>query len=616
MIQRRPFRIFVFALSLIIPTITIAADAPPQTRAQLTFQNSVTKITSPGSQESILNETISATSTNTPDIIATLNGLDALTEKVIPAVAEAYGFDDLSYDVKLSSGTLEAYDAVQAKWKTCATFTIRLDSDASLPIGKHDVTAAFKEDNVVTTSWNVVQAALDGDVSVSLDWGDDANNLFCIGWDILTAGQDLFGDTRLSFATDGLSGTLTAQLEDVSASTVAIESIQEADLAFDEITIGNSDVINFLVDLGFSVADLFGASCANIEDCVNELIDAGLANTEVRDGFAAVLNDAISESLSLSGGTDDAINLNYTVALADLNTTDDNQLKSEWDVTLSSDAASDPCADAMTESAYGTLSKRSLGGDIDLAAGFPLISHAAYEIGKSGKFCRPFSGSLTLNDAGDVVTDGEFFNSVINGITLRYSGEIIPNGALVVSGSSTNQKTITAKTPVTTSIQTRTTTRMTPMPVIQFLTDPIYLTFPVRLADFEATLSLGSLSATADITATLKVAADVGITCENGLALTPKNIWLEDISGQIVIGDLSIDASEIASTLNNSADNILDGLDPITLLPKINSLGDLGLGLKLDQIAIDADSLRLAVNVSNNPTECEDNTQLDAAIRN
>jgi hypothetical protein len=515
------------------------------------------------------------------EIQAVINGLDAITEKVIPAVIAANDLDHVEYEDTLAKGTLEAYDPFNG-WRECAEFEATLEIEADFPVDSNDVTADFESNRVVDTDWDIDGAQLEVDVEVELGWGDHASNLFCLGWDIVTAVENLIGKTHLRAYADGLGGELKVAMKDASHSTIGISSVNNATLSFDEVDITKNDAINWLIDAGISIADMFGGSCSSLEDCVNDRIDDELNGKDILNQIKSGLNDAIAGSATVGGGTDGELNLDYAVLLAALSTNSENQFSTGWDVELTSDEAADACADDLRESSYGSVSSETLGGDVDLTAGFPLLSKAVYEIGKQGFFCRSVSGSVNVAEETSGLSTGNaradaIMSQVASGVgILRYSAALVPDGAIEIADAEENNR--------------------------------LSITLPVRLDDLSVTSSLGTPSVDADdpITADFKVTAEIDVDCENGLYLKLVSAALSDISGSVEINGETVDASEWEDDLQEAAEGVLDDVDAITIVPKVNSLDTLGLGIEIADVDIDSSSIHVAVNLTDDVDECED----------
>lgn len=522
------------------------------------------------------------------EIQAVLNGLDAITEKVIPAVIQDNGLDHVEYAATLVEGKLEAQNWITGNWKECATFKVSLAIEADFPVGERDVTADFEADRVIDTDWDVSGAALDGDVEVELGWGADANNAYCLGWNLLTTLENVIGRTHVSFGTDGLSGELKVAMGDAADSVIGISSVKNATLSFDEVRVTDSAAINKLIDFGISIADLFGVSCSDLEDCVNDRIDGELNKKTILNRIKTGLNDAIKRSATLEGGIDGEFDIEYDVVLASLSTNASNQFSTGWDVDLDSDET-DPCAGDLRETSYGSASAKTLGGDVDLTAGFPLISKAAYAIGKQGAFCLPFSGSVDLGKAAEGVSTGyDEVDGVIDQVTdalgtVSYSGTIVPDGAIVVSGAPDENR--------------------------------ITLTLPIRLDGFTVRTSLGAGAPDLDepVSGNLKVAAEIDVSCENGLYLKPVSVALTDLAGSVTVADRTFSVSDMEDDLQEAAEGLLDDFRAITLVPKINSLDALGLGIEIADVDVDSKAVHVAINLTDDLTECGDDDSGDSS---
>lgn len=529
---------------------------------------------------------------NSGDVIqVVINGLDAITEKVIPAVIYDNDLDHVEYETTLARGTLQAKNLFTGNWKDCAEFEATLELEADFPVDSNDVTADFKTNRVVDTDWDIRSAELNVDLEVELGWGDDASNVWCWGWDVVTAVENLIGRTHLRASAEGLAGELKVAMKDASHSTIGISSVQTATLSFDEIDITKNDAINWLIDAGISIADMFGGSCSDLEDCVNDRIDDELNSKDILNQIKTGLNDAISRSATLQGGVDGEFDIDYDVLLAALSTNSSNQFATGWDAELSSDEAEDDCASDLEETTYGAITSDDLGGDVDVTIGFPLISKAAYEIGKQGLFCRTFSGTVESDDAMDAAGSAETGNddadaaigmikgyaSSYGAFSANYSGQLVPDGALVIKkADESNQVTVS---------------------------------LPVRLQDVEVSNALtGTHSADggSEITADLELTTEIDVSCENGLYLKPIAAALTDLSGSVEFDGETVNAADFEEDLQDAVEDILEDMDAITLVPKINSLDTLGLGIEIDDVDIDSNSLHIAVNLTDDIIDCED----------
>ncbi|HMV66665.1 MAG TPA: hypothetical protein PKA64_07430 [Myxococcota bacterium] len=441
------------------------------------------------------------------DVLFRINDLDTITREVVPEVADAAGVPsriDLATET-LASGHFPCHD-----------WSLKLrDVGMDLPIGSNTM------DSVVANNVGRVNTDLDMpgvDASATLrmhiTWDPNPSEWACVQWLM-----DIGGDTDLFGSIDDLDGELDVTLED-SASSVQVDEIKKLRLDLTGTHIGSSAwFLDFLLDVGFTLYDLFDSSCSGMDQCMSEAInDLVLSSDEVVDTLTSVINDAIDVPLSLNGGlSNDGFEIDYGVDLSDLTTSSTyGTVTTRWAVEVESDAATDPCANALTLRAYtgAAGSAPATTSDLEAEVPFSIVTKAAYLAGKQGAFCT---------------------TSTYNGTRLS----VKPNGALSLAAGAVGDPA-----------------------------DSLRLSLPVKVTPTGRGVS-GSLTATMTVVAAIEVGCDA-----DELQLVPSSILLGTVTGSIVVSGINIPGSAMQSTLNAAVAAI--PLAEIDVMPRVTDLDDLG----------------------------------------
>jgi hypothetical protein len=263
--------------------------------------------------------------------------------------------------------------------------------------------------------------------------------------------------------------------------------------------------------------------------------------------MTALVNDVIDAPLTISTGTStDGLSLNFTIDLATLkSSTSHDTMTSTWDATLTSSAATDPCAASLSSRAYtleGATGDAQLTPDhMEVEIPFHLLSKAAYYAGKQGLFCQ--SGSY----------------DVLPGI--GYGFDVVPDGAVTVAKGGPSD----------------------PDNLIQF-------SMPI-----EATAS-GAGPVGGAITGTLTIKGTLGVDGGSDLVFTTTSADASALAGSITLGGIAVPAATLEPAIDAAMARIVSAMGDLELMNAVVNTGIGSLSVSVGDVT--TNGLALVIGLS------------------
>lgn len=554
----------------------------------------------------------------------TLNGLEALTTKILPTVSEKYNASHFEYTLDLPVYVLSALK------EQCYDLSTSLHFAVDIPIQSDSVTAEFKEDKLISSHWNLEDGEVQLDVVIGLT--DLSDSWKCWGWDIANF---ILGDEHTVKAS-GITGGIDTSVKLDNDSTLQLDKIEKIDLTFNNITFSKSEKLNWLADNVTKLGPLFenrlGFTCTSPETCVNAVLDLELNKGGVKKGLVALLNTALGFNLSVEGGvSEDILSLDYDVALYKMRT-HNQALRTTWKINLSSEAIPDACATELEEATYKNNAPVIVGSDIDVSLPYSLIMKPLYLASQQGVFCADLQGSLSQTDASTTINHigGTIsLNKTVNPITpaklpfqFDYMGVIVPSGIMEISSSN---KKVYVKIPFRSGLDITVTHQDFSNQANEILdeasdkaddltsqwdkylhetTEDALDTTMNRTKDFLEETSEEILAEYvdetnhSDIAGMMVITTELNVNCNNGLYLNLQTVNLENITGELNLGFTTIPAKDFSDSLSKDVEkSINQRLPTLTLLPKIVDLADTSLGIEIDKVITEDLALGIGVNI-------------------
>lgn len=515
-----------------------------------------------------------------PPVIVHINGLDALTQHILPKLADENDLGDLEKSATLWQGTFKVDDPFYG-WRNCIDLKVSYSLGAELDLDSNDVSASFTDGKILKSAWDLDtnSGTLSGSVKAVVSKGDHYTNAFCLaGWDTLFA--TVMGTNSISVTSDDFSGDLNVKLDQVVDSTVSVKDIQNIDFAFD-VDVSTQGWVASLLDAiasaALSISDLFGSGCNSYSSCASKLVTTFVNSDDVSDKIVAAVNDSIEYAAAIDGTVSESgLSLDYGLSLSELKTgTDTNMMTASWAAELESDGESDDCAENLSESSYEVQTGSALDHDVDVNIGYAVLSRAIFLAGDQGAFCRRFNGSFSLgSDAlsessgvGSVMVKAGVVTSLSS--TLSYAGELMPDGKISIS----------------------------PIDGGTDADDTVKITIPLHVADVTASTVM-STSTSTEIEASSDLAFDAEFTGSIGLhgddlVLSFDSVAIANLQGGITAGSEELTAAELQEKIQDKLDDMKDDLARIAL-PRITEISDLA-GLTIEVSAVEANTRGLFV---------------------
>jgi hypothetical protein len=459
------------------------------------------------------------------------DGLDHIGRDVVPAVADEFGLDHIEIIDSLT---------IWSEVGDCNTYRLKLrDVSVDLPFGTTSVTGHFESGRKVLSDFNL--PAADAHAELEFTITNTSNSGWCF-FDIIPA-----MDIESSYDAGDLDGNLDVTLER-AGDAIQVDTIDDieltvADFAWDT----NSWFLDTIIDLGFWLYDLFDFTCSGQADCLTEAVNQyALADDGFLDQMTALVNDAIDAPLTISTGTStDGLALNFTINLSSLkSSTTHDTMTSIWNATLTSSAATDSCAAALSARAFafegGVGDAQLTADDLELEIPFHLLTKAAYFAGKQGLYCQ--SGTY----------------SVIPGVPQFF--KVVPDGAVSVAKGGPAD----------------------PDNLIQF-------TLPV-----EVTAS-GGLGGGA-IAGTLTVKGTLSVDGGSDVVFTTTSADASGLSGSIMLGGIPISAATLEPSIDAAVAGIVSDMNDLELLNAVVNTGIGGLGVSASDVTTNGQALVIGLN--------------------
>jgi hypothetical protein len=486
---------------------------------------------------------VTLVSPETTPLVLTLKSLDAITETILPAIAEENGLDDVEL------GNVVIFETHILCWDW--TFGIR-NTELSVPIRSDSVDAEIR-------TGNELHAEIDVDASfeatVYLKRANVSTSIFCLG--------DSVKESAVTVEASGLHAELTAELT-TGSSKVLVSSIDDLEAEITSVSFDGDGILDLLAEVAVALYDLFNGDCSNITSCVNDAIDElVLTSDDLSEKLEDTFNDAISTSLSLdSSATLDGASVDFAASLEELETDSEGTASATFDLDLSSDATASGCADALRWSAPVGGEGGSTSADFDLQIPAWVIAKSLYLAGKQGVFCQTVS----------LVYSGRAYNA-----------RIIPSGTLSVDLSRFSLH------PVATS------------PLLPGSTGGTVIATPSSDVDVKlpVTLSLTGGNVRGTFAATVTARFLLSIDPANGLYAEYAGLDLSGLSGELIFAGLyHVDAATYDDEIEDGFEaGVGSSLDRIQLLPKITEIADTGWALEIEDLATTDTHLTVGLSI-------------------
>lgn len=519
-----------------------------------------------------------------------LNGLTALTEKILPIAAQEAGLNDIQQEFAVPTQQLMALGVV------CYELDLNLVFQIHLPIESNSVRANFTSGLGLKTNWDLDDANVE--LAIHTQLRDMSNNVACWGWDLAS----FLATDNNTVGAKGLGGMLNVHLQEED-SRVTLAEIEEFTLAFREITVTSSSFLNWLIDLGMQASEIFDSHCDSTEACVNLILNNELKKENTQRRIVKALNRVLGTSLAISGGmSPDGQNIDYAVALKNLATSESNALRASWDIDLSTLNTSDPCAIALERAEYETSEAAFSNSDINISIPFAQFIDAAYLIGQQGVFCANIAGNISTTQAdGEVRYAGGSFHYNQNiqdhrtpfDVNIQYRGALVPNGVLDLrlDEAADTKNTVYILVPfrvdfnATASIAVNVNSEFSELSTIENASNDVLETQEIRTS---STLS-----------GVLEISTRLDVDCNEGLYLNVESVKINDISGSLHFGDTFISGTELTSSIENAmAEHFNQHLPYLTILPKVTDVTNMGgLGVEINEVVLNETSLGVGINI-------------------
>ncbi|MCG8667804.1 MAG: hypothetical protein MI867_00195 [Pseudomonadales bacterium] len=474
------------------------------------------------------------------------NDAEAVTEDIVPLVADSAGLDDLDLgDIEVLSGTLPSgVTILLACHNTSARWELNLnDIEVSLPVDANTIAASIRNNGRINT--DIDENSFDLEFQLQFDYPKNVGGIYC-SW----GGHDI--DIRVNVNVSGVEGEFDVTVEDDGSSRVQIAAIEKMELEVDNVSF-DSSFLTTLTNAGISVANIFGVGCSNLTDCVNMVASDMLSdNEQVEDALIDAINQALDISLTIDGGTNiGAASLDYSVSLEEVETSNSlNRLNTKWLVDFDSDNPSTDCTDNLTKKWFFPNNNLSTDDDFDVVFPFKVITDLLYTVTRQLEPCVGLIWDLGFIE-GDL--------------------EVKPDGSFDIDSVSGNE---------------------------------LMISLPITAEATDFAFATGTIGAVAELT------AEISPACGAGFEIEVTNIELADISGSILwdlgFWSAEIDAADfLADMAADVEDDLMDSFsDPIVLLPESFGLNNVDQFVSIGQIDSNSSAIVIGLNVMDTDPNC------------
>lgn len=475
------------------------------------------------------------------------NNAQAVTEEIVPLIADSAGLNAINIaNQTIASGTLpSSVTWALACHNTSAVWHLNMNNiEVDFPIDANTIAASIRDNQRINTDIN--ENGFELEFQMQFSYPKNVGGLYC-SW----GGHDI--NIRVNVNVDGIDGEFDIILENDGSSRVQIADIRKFELAVDNVSF-DSSFLTSLTNLGISVANLFGAGCANLTDCVNMAVSDMLSNNnDIENMLEDAINQALDISLSLEGGTNiGSANLDYAVSLETLETSNAlDRLNTKWLVAFDGDNPSTDCTDNLTQKAFFPNNNLSTNDDFDVVFPFKVITNLLYTVTRQLEPCVNFIW------AGMPGGDGEL--------------EVKPNGYFGIEAVSSNELTVS-------------------LPIVAEATNFAY--------------GDGTINATAELT------AEINPACGAGFEIEVTDIQIANITGAITWNlwgfEYEMDAADFLSDAVSDveADLMSYFSDPIVLLPESFGLNNVSQFVSIGDIVSNSSAIAIGLNITDTDPNC------------
>lgn len=517
---------------------------------------------------------------------------DPLTKALLPEAAKAAGTDKIEIPgfplatVEQSVNILGVqfgYKVETRVPKTVVslpiddkTFTIVFD-DAAPNSGKLTATAKFT--NASTRTEMAIKSSLTTNLPPPPRLGGRNRSIFDAirggsNRDFTVVGTDLTGDLKLTL--------------ELHNGTIRVKSVDSLVLRAGKISVDDPGPVKELCDLlitgGDKVGKLFGLpEAGSIDDVATRITNRVLAGADsplVREKLQDAFNRALglSQSLAIRGATvpiSREKGIDFSSSLTSIRTQRDGGLATSWNVgvqlrgtpahpTLSFSSLNRPAQDPT---APGT----SLGGHLNISLPFSLFDKAWFEAIQAGIFDQSLAAARDVR--GNRVTGAIKIEPA--GLARASAGEgsqiVIEIPARVVIAGAVNRPQPIVDQPAGSPASKKGPNTATPG-----RRDPVSVSA-------DGTVRADGL---ADVTATVRVVAELTLSDASGLALTPKSVTLKDLRGKAMAGTVEHPIATVEADLTNRVLVAAAQWFPaVTLVERTTALGN-SYAVKIDRVAV------------------------------
>lgn len=329
----------------------------------------------------------------------------AVTEEIVPEVAESLNMDQIHFaDQTIASGTMPGgVTVLLACHNSSARWELNMnDIEVELPIDAQSLLASIRDNNRVNTDIDLNGFELE--FELQFDYPKNVGGFYC---DTLNGGHDI--NLHVNVNVNDLTGEFDVKLDDGS-NRVQIDEIKKFDVEVGSLTF-DSGFLTDLTNMGVAIYDLFGGSCSDLTDCLNQEVNRLLSEDDELVGkLEELLNETLDVALTVSGGTNVGdIALDYEVGLHAVETDNSlNHLNTKWQVDFESDNFASSCMDRLAKSLFLPNNNLTTHDDFDVVFPFKTITDLMYTATKQLDLCPSFvwqvvpgvNGQLTVKPAG------------------------------------------------------------------------------------------------------------------------------------------------------------------------------------------------------------------------
>lgn len=301
-----------------------------------------------------------------------MNGMDAITENVLPNFADQNGLEDFAIDddIIIFSGEKEILGC-NYYWSVKI-----LNSELQLPMDDQSLAASFLDNSIIHTKWDVPEATATGKIRIRAyapSWAcpdiDETKN---------TSGSGFKGE--MDFVMDYKEDENVLYIKDIVNASLYLTKVHT-----EETTGFVKKILEWLAEkLIFS--DL-------PDDYETEVMNYIFKkNNTVKDKLKKTVNDMLSFALNVTGKNEEVIPFEYATKFEGFQTSDENHLNTAWDIYITTNKPANPCARYLGTKSY----HKSKGpipelGDFTVGIPFGIITKSLYGVGQTGAFCWSYT---------------------------------------------------------------------------------------------------------------------------------------------------------------------------------------------------------------------------------